>query len=154
MTLVIFSVGDKEYGVEMSQVREVIRVREITTLPDTPDFVEGVINLRGKVIPLVNLRKKLKVPEKEIDRINRAIVVRLNENFVGVIVDKVNEVVSIQPADIMVPDDVLKDARYLIGVGKLKDELVFIIDIMKLLTRVEKENIQEVSQKVSIQKSP
>jgi len=152
MKVVTFTLADKEYAVDIHQVKEVIRMRSVTRIPDAADFVEGVINLRGKVLPLVNLRKKLGYPEIELGRANRIIVAQTNGHQVGIIVDRVNDVTSFDAASLDAPDEVLKEAKYLIGVGKLGKRLVLLVDIHRLLSGDDKASLAEVQGRVEIRK--
>ncbi len=153
MTLIIFAIADKEYGIDINQVYKVIRVNDVTTIPDSAEFVEGVINLRGRVIPIISLRKKLKMERADLNKMNRVIVVRFNNKFVGVIVDGVSEILPIQSSNIIEPDELLKETKYLIGVGRLKERLILIIDIERLLSIGERTDIEEVSKKLIFQNS-
>lgn len=152
MKVVTFTLAGKEYAVGIHQVREVIRMRAVTAIPDAANFVEGVINLRGKVLPLVNLRKKLGYPAIELSRLNRIIIAQTNGHQVGIIVDKVNDVISFDEAGVESPDAVLKEARYLVGVGKIGKRLVLLVDIQKLLSGDDKANLEEVQARVEIRK--
>jgi purine-binding chemotaxis protein CheW len=150
MNLIIFTAHDKEYAVDILQVCEVIRIRCATPIPDAPDFVEGVINLRGNVVSIISLRKKLGFEKKELDRSNRIIVAKVDDNMLGVVVDNVIDVLTVEPGNIKLPDEVLKKARYLTGVARIKESLVPIIDISRLLSYEDKTIIAEVHNKVEI----
>lgn len=152
MKITIFKLVDKDYGVNIDQVNEVIRMREITPVPDSADFVEGVISLRGAVVPLINLRKKLALPDIKLNPHNRIIITELNKKLVGVIVDSVSDVITIDEANITPPDEVLKQADYLIGVGKLENRLILIADISKLLDAKSKAGITNVYSRVELKK--
>jgi len=152
MKVTVFTLADKEYGVDISQVREVIRMKEITPVPDTAGFVEGVISLRGRVIPIINLRKKLGLEEKPITSANRIIISRLDSHFVGVVVDSVTDVISIEEEDITPPDEVLKKARYLVGVCKLGERLILVADMEKLLSDKDRATIGKVEKRVEVRK--
>ena len=151
MKTLVFSVADKQYGVNILQVREVVRMRQVTPVPDVAAFIEGVISLRGKVIPLINLRKKLGFPA-QADASNRIVVTRVQANWVGVVVDKVKDVVTFQPEEITQPDDMLKSARYLKGVVNLDSNLVLIVDIAGMLMDDEQASLQKVQERVEVKK--
>jgi purine-binding chemotaxis protein CheW len=132
--LVTFTIGDEEFGVDILKVREINRMMDITRVPKSPPFVEGVINLRGKVIPVINLRKRFAMETRESDKETRIIVVEVDTKTIGFIVDSVSEVLRI-PADTVEPPppfvaDV--DAEYISGVGKLEDRLLILLDLEKL----------------------
>ena len=152
MKLAIFNLGDKEYGLEIAQVREVIRLRPVTPIPDTADFVEGVISLHGKVLPLVNLCVKLGMQRSKLLKTNRIIVTQVNAHQVGVIVDGVSEVISIDSANINAPDEILKEATYLVGVVKKEHRLILIVDIARLLSDDLNSQIQKVHEQVQLRR--
>jgi purine-binding chemotaxis protein CheW len=152
MELVIFKVAEKEYGADLKQIRQVIRMREVTQIPDAAKSVEGVISLRGRVVPLVSLRKKMGAEEKEISRWSRIIVTETDSAPVGVVVDTVLGVVTLEPGSITPPDEVLKDAGYLTGVARLDKRLILVIDIEKLLSLEDKDGIRKVHSRVEVKK--
>ena len=152
MKIVIFKLEDKEYGVEIEQIREVIRMKEFTPVPDAAEFVEGVIILRGEVVPLISLRKKLSLCEVKSSKQNRILVTEIDSHSIGVVVDSVSDVVVFDEASITSPDDLLKEANYLIGVGRIGERLILIVDIKKLLEDKGKEGIKEIYNRVEIRK--
>ena len=151
MKIVVFSVADKDYGADISQVREVVRMRKVTPVPDAASFIEGVISLRGKVIPLINLRKKLGFESKSGDS-NRIIVTKIQDSWLGIRVDQVKDVVTLKDEDVTKPDEVLKGARYLLGMAKWQGNLVLIADLKEILAGEEKEKLQQVQERVEVKK--
>jgi len=146
LQLVTFRIGEEEFGVDILRVQEIIRMLEITRVPKAPDFVEGVINLRGKVIPIIDLRKRFGLTIKDHDKHTRIIVVEINDMVVGFVVDAVSEVLRI-PADIVEPPPPVVagvDSEYISGVGKLEDRLLILLDLNRLLNREEQEVLAEV----------
>ena len=136
LQLVTFSIDEEEFGVNILKVQEIIRIMEITRVPRSPEFVEGVINLRGRVIPIVDLRRRLGLAAIAHDKDTRIIVIELNSLVVGFIVDAVSEVLRI-PADTVEPTPPVAagvDSEYISGVGKLQDRLLILLDLDKLLT--------------------
>ncbi len=139
--LVTFRVGTELFGVPISVVQEIVRVPAIARIPQAPDFVEGVINLRGRVITVIDMRKRLgqatlKVDDDSAARKARILVVEAEGRLVGVIVDEVAEVLRLaddqsEPAPPMVSG---LSNEYIRGVGKLKDDLLILVDIEKILT--------------------
>lgn len=132
--LVTFRLGAEEYGVDILKVHEINRMMDITAVPNAPDCIEGVINLRGKVIPVVNLRKKFGLPARETDGSTKIVIVDIGTSA-GMIVDSVSEVLRI-PSDIVEPPPRMTtgiDSECIRGVGKLKDRLLILLDIEKLL---------------------
>jgi purine-binding chemotaxis protein CheW len=151
MKILVFSVGEKDYGAEITQVREVIRKRKVTPVPETAAFVEGVISLRGRVIPLINLRKKLGMKSQEVPS-NRIVVTTIQNQWTGLLVDQVKDVITLKPEEITQPAEVLQGAAYLVGVTKWEGRLVLLVDLTKLLKVEEKESLQKVQERVEIKK--
>ncbi len=152
MKTVIFNLENKEYGVDIKQVREVIRLRKITPVPDAASFVEGVISLRGKVVTLINLRKKLGFPVLPLNKTARIIITEANSHPVGIIVDSVNEVSDIQDEFIVTPDEALSLAKYLTGIAKINNRIILIADIRELLSSEDKLGLESVFGKVELRK--
>ena len=138
--LVVFDLATESYGIDIGAVREIIRMQEITNVPRTPEFVEGVINLRGKVIPVVDLRKRfgLSVGEKSAE--NRIVVVDIGGQDIGVIVDAVNEVLRIFTDSVEPPSSVITtaDSDYLMGIAKVDDRLLILLDLESVLSAEER----------------
>lgn len=148
--LVSFLLGEEEFGADILMVQEIIRMQVITRVPNAPHFVEGVINLRGKVIPIVDLRKRLNVEEEEPPdkKKVRIIVVDVEGKITGFIVDAVSQVLripksTIEPAPSIVTAGI--DSEYITGVSKLDDKLLILLDFRKILTSQEKKALQEVN---------
>jgi len=152
MHLLCFTLADKEYAVNIDSVREVRRVKSVTPVPQALDFIEGVMSLRGKVIPIINLRKKMGLPAVKETSLNRVIISESDLHVLGIAVDGVVGVVAVDEADIEPPDDVLKKAEYLTGVGKIGKRLILIADIRRLLSSEEKSGIAEVHKKVELKR--
>jgi purine-binding chemotaxis protein CheW len=134
LQLVSFNLGNEEYAVDILSVQEINRMVEITSIPNAPSYVEGVINLRGKVIPVVNLRKKFGLDAKEIDSHSRIMVVDVGTT-IGLIVDSVSQVLRISPDTVEPPPQMADNgsSKYILGVGKLEDRLLILLDIRSLL---------------------
>lgn len=144
--LVTFSIGEEEFGVNILQVQEIIRTMEITKVPRAPEFVEGVINLRGKVIPIVDMRSRFGLNSKEHDKYTRIIVIEIEMIIVGFVVDSVSEVLRIPANSVQPPPPVVAgmDSDYIDGVGKLEDRLLILLDLDSLLDNEEKEALSGV----------
>ncbi|MDP4176477.1 MAG: chemotaxis protein CheW [Bacteroidota bacterium] len=137
--LVGFTIGKEYYGIAIKSIKEINRMTEITKVPRAPQFIEGVINLRGNVIPVINLRTKVGMPKKEYDKETRIIIVELSGKTIGFIVDGVREVLRI-PDNLLDPPPALavgNKADYITSVAKLEDDLVILMDPEKLLTNEE-----------------
>ena len=135
--LVVFTLGDETYGVDIATVREIIRMQAITAVPGTAHFVEGVINLRGTVIPVVDLRKRFRLNEAEHSKETRIVVLNSEGQEIGVIVDSVAEVLRVSSDAIEPPSSMITttDSEYLLGIVKLPDRLVILLDTERLLSR-------------------
>jgi purine-binding chemotaxis protein CheW len=143
--LVVFELADESYGVEISRVQDINRMQEITEIPHAPESVVGVINLRGRVIPVVDLRTRFGMPGAEHTKSTRIVVVQMGEEPIGMIVDAVSQVLRIPTKVIEPPSPVLTslDSRYLLGIAKLEDELVILLDLDYVLSKDEQEFISE-----------
>ena len=151
LQVVGFRIGDETFGVRIGSVREIVRVPEITSVPNAQETIEGVINLRGKIIPVVDLRKRFGQAEIQSDKKNRILVVELENKLVGLIVNSASEVLKIPPSEIESPGSVFADGEssYVTGVGKLKGRLIILLDITKLLHRPEVRKIEEAAEPVA-----
>lgn len=152
MNLVLFTIDDREYGVDIRQVRQVIRMKEIVRVPEAGEAVEGVISLRGKVVPIINLRRKLGGSQEGPKRWNRIVITEIDGHSVGIIVDKVTDVIKLEPGTVSSPDEMLKNASYLTGVARIGNRLVLIADTGMILSGEEKEKIKGVHDKVEVRK--
>ncbi|MBO8181007.1 MAG: chemotaxis protein CheW [Archaeoglobus sp.] len=140
LQLVIFNLGNERYGVETSQVKEIIRVEEITAIPNAPEFIEGVINLRGQITTIINLRKRFGMEPKPIDNDTRIIVFEHNGSTIGMMVDTVTEVKYLAKENIDELPEIITsrtESKFLRGVGKLPDGLLILIDLGKVLSGEE-----------------
>jgi len=146
LQLVSFVIENEEFGIDILKVEEIIRLISITKIPNAPDFVEGVVNLRGRVIPVIDLRTRLGHPKREHDNNTRVIVVNVNEMTLGFIVDSVREVIRI-PKSITEPPPAITtsiDSEYITGVGKLENRLLILLDLEKVLDMKQKEELSEI----------
>ena len=144
LQLVTFHVGDEEFGVDILEVREINRMMDITRVPHAPEFVEGVINLRGQVIPVVDLRTRFRLGAVEHDKHTRIVVVELREMVVGFLVDSVSEVLRVPREHIEPPPPIVGSigSEYLQGVIKLEDRLLILLDLHKLLSGGETRELE------------
>lgn len=139
LQLVSFVVGDEEFAIPILSVQEINRMMQITRVPGSPAFIEGVINLRGKIIPVLNLRKRFGMDSVEDSNDARIIVVEVSNRVIGFTVDRVNEVLRI-PADIVEPPPTMVcgvDSEYVQGVGKLDDRLLILLNLEQLFSAEE-----------------
>ena len=135
LQLVSFKIGSEEFGVDILKVQEINRMVEITRVPQAPHYVEGVINLRGKVIPIVDLRKRFNLEIKGHDKNTRIVVVDIGGNIMGMIVDAVSEVLRPAASTIEPPPEIVTgiNGEYIKGVAKLEDRLLILLDLSKVI---------------------
>ncbi len=144
--LISFIVGQEEYGLDILLVKEVIRIREITRLPKAPRFVKGIINLRGDVIPIIDLRDRFGLEHREYSQTTRVIVVDVEGKLVGMVVDAASQVVRIPGDQIDPPPPIVGglSAEYIKGVGKLEERLVILLNIDRILSPQEKVELEQM----------
>ena len=143
--VIVFNLGEERYGVEISQVKEIILPTQITRIPNVPDFVEGVLNLRGQIAAIINLRKRLGKEPKKNDENTRIIVIEYDNSTIGMMVDSVSEVKYLSSKNIEeIPRFLaLKDeSKFLKGVGKLEDGLLTLMDLKELFSEEELNEIK------------
>lgn len=141
-----FRIADEEYAVAISCVIEVIGMQKITHVPDMPEFVKGVINLRGQVIPITDIRMRFGMETREYDDRTCIVVVNVEETFVGIVVDTVSDVLDM-PEDSIAPAPIINQtpgSRYITGLGKVNEDVKIILDVSKLLYEKEFETIDTV----------
>ncbi len=141
LQLVAFRLGKETYAVDIQQVQEIIRMQHITQVPGAPSFVEGVINLRGRIVPVIDLRQRLGLPRGERTGETRIVVVEVPPHRVGMVVDAVEEVFRIQEEEIEPPSPLVASIqeKYLRGVGKSGDRLIILLDLEEILKKEEAE---------------
>ena len=138
LQLVSFHIGGEEFGLDILRVQEIIRIQALTRVPNSPDFVDGVINLRGKVIPVVALRKRFGLEDLAHDKQTRIVVIEVKGTVLGFIVDSVSEVLRIPKETVEPPPRLGKVEReYVSGVGKLDNRLLILLDVDRLMSDSE-----------------
>lgn len=142
-----FRLADEEYGLEILKVREIIGIMDITAVPQMPEYIKGVINLRGKVIPVIDLRLKFGLPPAEYTDQTCIVVVDVG-TLTGIIVDTVQEVLDIDASQIDPPPPLGAnvDTTFILGLGKVKDEVKILLDVDKVLSTEELRQIEETLQ--------
>jgi len=144
LQLVVFRLAREEYGLPITRVQEINRLVPITKLPQTPSFMEGIINLRGRIIPVIDLRKRFQLEVTEHTDNTRIIIVEVNGQTIGVIVDAVNEVVRLEQEQIEPPPpSFVLDAQYIHGVGKVDGRLLILLNINAVLSSQEEIELKE-----------
>jgi purine-binding chemotaxis protein CheW len=146
--LVSFRLGSEEYGVNIMQVQEIIRLTEITRVPKAPAFVEGIIDLRGKVLPIVDLRKRFGMEQRQDTDATRIVVVNIDDMTVGLIVDSVSEVLRIPNRSIEPPPPIIAgiESRFLQGIGRVNKRLLILLDLQKVFSQEEVSDLSRVGE--------
>lgn len=144
---VVFKLNKEEFGIDIMNVKEIIIYQEVVNVPNTPDFVEGILNYRGSVIPIINLKRRLRLGEEERTKDTRIIVISLEDKEIGFIVDEASQTLRLDEEHIDPAPDVISgiDRKYIIGVGKIDEKrLLIIIDLQKILTDKEIDEIEKL----------
>jgi purine-binding chemotaxis protein CheW len=142
-----FRLGEDLYAVDIMRIKEIIRPQKLTSLPKSPPFVEGVLNLRGTVIPVVDLRKRFDFPTPALDRNTRLLIVSVGRQLLGLAVDEVTEVLTLNTRDIKPPPQVVNgvSAEYLVGVCLAKDSLIMLLNLDTILTDRESRELSDLA---------
>lgn len=142
-----FKLGEEEYGVDILQVKTIERMMPITRVPKAPHYVEGVINLRGEIVPIIDLRRRLNLPSCEKTEKTRIIIISLEELTVGMIVDSATEVIQLTDDSIEPPPPITLsiDSSFIEGVGKIGEKLMIILNMTKIL---KPEEVKELGNKI------
>lgn len=143
---VTFTLAKEEYGITITKVQEIIGYQGFTRIPNVPDFIRGVLNLRGTVVPVIDLRKKFKMEAKEYNKFTVIIILETMERIMGIIVDAISDVVSLQSEDIQDTPSFNVKVRtdFILGMGKKDDTLIIILDMDKVLSQEELDIIDSV----------
>jgi purine-binding chemotaxis protein CheW len=142
-----FSIGREAYGIEIKFVTEIIGIQDITEVPELPDYVKGIINLRGKIIPVIDVRIRFKKEPKEYNDRTCIVVIDIKETFVGLIVDNVAEVINIEDSNIVPPPDIKTGFhnKYVKGIGKVGSEVKLLLNCDKLLNDDELDKVCQIA---------
>jgi purine-binding chemotaxis protein CheW len=148
LQVVGFRIGRETFGLPIALVREIVRVPDITAVPNAPEYIEGVINLRGRIIPVVDLRKRFGDTVAEPSKRNRIIVAEMGNRAIGLLVQSASEVLRIPPSEIEAPQNVFHEGEmsYITGVGKLHGRLVILLDLTRVLQRGELRRLEEFAE--------
>ena len=149
LQLIVFNLGDEEYGANINQVREIIRIGTITPIPDSPDFIKGVSNVRGEIPVIINLKARFFLPQDEDVESKNIVITEQEKNIFGLLVDEVTEVLRIPETDIKpTPELVTRiDRTYISGVITLENRLIIMLDLAKVLSPEELAKLAEFSQR-------
>ena len=148
--LVIFELADEQYGLDIASVESIIKIQGITAVPQAPAFVEGVTNLRGVVLPVIDLRKRFSLPSTEKNKETRIVVVEMGDTTVGMVVDAVTEVLRISSDSIDPPSPLVTtvDSTFITGIAKVEERLIILLDLGKVLSVQEQGQLQVVREAV------
>ena len=140
-----FNMGNEFYGIEIKYVTEIIGLQPITEIPEMPEYIKGIINLRGKIIPVMDVRLRFKKPYREYNDRTCIVVIEIRDVSIGLIVDSVSEVISIPDEEIVSPPSVAKEGnKYIKGIGKVGSDVKLLLDSDKLLNETDLETISEL----------
>ena len=144
LQLVTFRLAQEDFGIDIRKVQEINRMIDITRIPNAPPYVEGVVNLRGKIIPIVSLRTKLGLGEADLDKATRMMVVEIEGSILGFIVDSVSEVLRISDATVEPPPSLVAgvDSDYIEGVGKLDNRLLILLELRKIFSASDRKELE------------
>jgi purine-binding chemotaxis protein CheW len=142
--VVSFKLGSEEYGVDIAQVQEINRMVAITHVPRAPQFMEGVINLRGQLIPIIDLRARFGMPRAEHTKNTRIVVTEIGAKRVGMVVDSVSEVLRLATEHIEDAPEMITgvDTEYIRGVGKIEDRLIILLDLARIISGAERRELE------------
>ena len=140
-----FCIGNEYYGIEIKYVTEIIGLQPITEIPEMPEYIKGIINLRGKIIPVMDVRLRFRKPFREYNDRTCIVVIDIREVSIGLIVDTVSEVISIPDEEIVAPPNMAKEGnKYIKGIGKVGSDVKLLLDSDKLLDETDLENLSEL----------
>jgi len=142
--VVSFKLGSEEYGVDIAQVQEINRMVAVTHVPRAPQFMEGVINLRGQLIPIIDLRARFGMPRAEHSKNTRIVVTEIAGKRVGMVVDSVSEVLRLALDQVEDAPEMLTgvETEYIRGVGKIEDRLIILLDLARIISGAEKRELE------------
>jgi len=145
--LVIFELADEQYGLDISGVESIIKMQGITSVPQAPKFVEGVTNLRGVVLPVIDLRKRFGLEKVDRTKETRIVVVEMGDTTVGMVVDAVTEVLRVSSEAIEPPSPLVTtvDSSFITGIAKVEGRLIILLDLGKVLSLQEQSQLQKVA---------
>lgn len=146
LQIVVFTLDKSYYGVHILQVQEIIKMTEITKLPNTPDFIEGVVNLRGKIIPVMDLRTRFGLLKAEVNENWKILILKTDEIQFGVMVDEISEVEKVPVSIIENPPKIVSGVKgeFISGIAKTEKRLLILLDIEKILSEEEQDVLKEI----------
>ena len=141
---VVFNLDKEEFGIDIMNVKEIIPYKESIQVPNTPNFIEGIINYRGNVIPIINLKRRFKLGIEEMTKDTRIVVITLEDKEIGFVVDEASQTLRLDESQIDPAPDIISgvDRKYITGVGKVDNRLLILMDLEKVLTDKEKDEME------------
>ncbi len=152
LQLVVFNIGKELYGVGIESVHEIVKVPDITEVPDAPVFLQGVINLRGKIVPVVDLRKRMNLEGKEKTKSSRVLITENDGRLIGLLVDAVSEVLKVPPEAVEAPPDMISSVgvQYITGVAKVEGSLIILLNLGKVLSVEDMKLLSQAAERKTI----
>lgn len=146
--LVVFNLSNEDYGVDIAAVDGIVKMQQVTSVPHAPGFVEGITNLRGKVLPVIDLRKRFGLPVGETTKDTRIVNVDIGGTKVGMVVDAVSEVLRVAEEDIEPPSPIVTtlDSAFITGIAKVDERLIILLDLVKVLSTEEQAELHTMGQ--------
>jgi purine-binding chemotaxis protein CheW len=143
---VVFKLDGQEFGVEIKQAREIINFAELTAIPNAPDFVRGVTNLRGEIVPIIDLGERLNLPNIKHEEENKVIIVEINNTLIGMEVEDVEGIIRLASENIGEAPKITQgiNKEYISGVGKLEENLLILLNLNRTLSRDEVEQLEDI----------
>jgi len=144
---VVFKLEGEDYGIDIMNVREITELKVTTKIPNTPDFIDGVINIRGSVVPIINLKKRFKLETTEIRKNSRIIIVNMNEKQIGFIVDEASQVTTLMDDNIDKLPEIIagEDKKYIVGIVTIEDKTIILLDLIATLSEKERKEVEEIN---------
>ncbi len=151
LQLVVFNMAKEQYGVGIGSVHEIVKVPDITEVPDAPAYLVGVINLRGKIVPVVDLRKRLNLVSAERTKSSRVLITENGGKLLGLLVDAVSEVLKVQPEAVEPPPDMITSigVEYITGVAKVETRLIILLDLARVLSIEDMKKVVKTGEQAS-----
>ncbi len=148
--LVVFRIAKEYFGVSIGSIREIVRLPEITEVPDAPEFLEGMINLRGRIVPVIDLKKRLRLRGDERTKATRVLITDGAESMSGLIVDSVDEVIRVDEDEIEEPPEIMTaiGIEFITGVAKVEDRLIILLDLKRVMSPEDMKNMSDAAREV------
>jgi purine-binding chemotaxis protein CheW len=145
--VLVFILGSEEYGVDILKVQEIRGYDKVTPIPSAPDYLKGVLNLRGVIVPILDMRVKFRLAEVRYDQFTVVVILRLGDRIIGLVVDGVSDVVALNASEVKAPPNLgsVVDGSYIAGVATQNDRMVLLLDIEKLLSSGELKLLEEAA---------